>query len=520
MARLTRDYEVRYGSLVIGGANTEIELDGPVSVRIENDTAYVSCRVWIKPDTDTDAAYEALEDTVFDAMRTPRQRLRIIVGAETLHDFDPAAGANTSGNCKPTYEEPGDLEADSRRSRRLNLSWAMDLNADPYGQDGRRDSQVTVSYTANGILTINIAGEYRADSAFDNARDRYTASISAFATSVLAPFVSAGLVIEALERPQITVDDTNYICTFSQNYREVIADQALGTRDFTPVRNPMLHYRRNLNSPGDSPGVTVSRLQTVTVSYRTEVDKDNTDLVGLWQNTIRPLILAGAQQRWPGGVGLLDETYGPSVYDNVLEGSMTLLVTSGGDILSYTLTWTTTDDPGEVEDTLGTDGEFDRFVYQSNRSFTLTLQSQTRYLQLLDAPDDPSSSRPPGVQGGGIGGAEAGAQGIQIGYNRNRGQAVSRQLWDLTPGGPTSSQQGGADGGQESSGAAGEWSKPIINRGPVTATIGQAGYEIPVTDETVTVIRRWRVPYQAPTTFKEFTGDSDNVNDPGEPDDE
>ena len=106
-------------------------------------------------------------------------------------------------------------------------------------------------------------------------------------------------------------------------------------------------------------------------------------------------------------------------------------------------------------------------------------------------------------------------------FDHNRGQAVSRQLWDLTPGGPTSSQQGGADGGQESSGAAGEWSKPIINRGPVTATtIGQAGYEIPVTDETVTVIRRWRVPYQAPTTFKEFTGDSDNVNDPGEPDDE
>lgn len=513
MAELTRAWSVVYGSLTIGGSNTEIKLDGPVTVRRENDSAMVSCTAIVRPSTDTDAAMETLLDAIETDMRKPRQRLRVISGATTVHDFNPATGVKTGGNAQPVFDEPGDRIADSRRSRRMTFSWTIDLNATPYAQDGRRDSHVTAVYAGTDQATITISGEYRADATYASARARYNASIGAYASTILASF--SGRTFELVGKPSVTTDDTDFICTFTQIYQEILRPQALGVTDFAAIIDPKLALSLNRNHPGDSPGRTVNRLFTVTAQYSCEVDKGTSDLDGLWRDTVEPLILATVESVFSTSVAaVVDRTTTPDYYGNQLSGSLQILVTSGGSVLSYMTSWTTTDDPGGIEEPMGTGGPYDRLVYDGPATYVLEVTEQVRTLG-ASAGGARRASKPPfsaGAAGAGVNiNFDTGDDSGTIGSTQRSllGEVASINIKSPSGDKPTT-LRGGASGAGRRKGPTGqgEWSKPVVTTTTQPTLIGEAPYQLAVTDTTTVTVRRWRNRYQAPPATSRRQGTS------------
>lgn len=487
MAEFVRAYSVVYGSLTIGGANTEIKLDGPVMIREENDSATISCTAVLRPGTDTDAALATLMASTVAAMRIPRLLLTIHTGS-TSRAWSPATGTKTSGNCKPAITEPTDRVVDSRRSRRVNFSWNLDLNATPYGTDGRRDANKTDTRTGADQGTVTISGEYRADSSYPSARDRYNASIDAYVALVLAELSFTGKTYELIGVPSVTTDDTDFICHFSRTYQEIIRDQALGTRNYAPIVNPQLQITRTSEHPGDSPGKTVSRVITLSAQYSCEVNKATTDLYGLWKNTIEPLILERAQTIFGATVAAItSRSVTPDYYKNGLSGSIQMLATTGGNVLSYTSSVTTTDDPGEVEEPIGTGGPYDRFVHDGPASYTIQVTETTRTLGNSGGSSVKKASKPPSSasSGGGI--------SFNPGKTDDSGQAfTSTGLQYQVPQPSKSAKGSGGAGGP----GQGEWSKPVTTTTTQATNIGEAPYQMAVTDTTVVTMRRWRNPYQ------------------------
>lgn len=490
MAEFIRAYSVVYGSLTIGGTNTALKLDGPVMVREEGDSATVSCTaVYRVESADTDAAFETGLEAINAAMRIPRLRLTINSGSTTPHDWNPASGTKTSGNCKPAYTEPGARIEDSRRSRRLNFSWNLDLNATPYSQDGRRDSTTTAAFAGTDQATLTISGEYRADATYESARSRYDASIAAFVTLVLTHSDFSGRTFELIGTPAVTTDDTDFICHFSRTYLEILRQQALGVTNHASIVNPQLTVTQKFDHPGDSPGKNVSRLVTLAAQYSCEVPKTVSDLNGLWRDTIVPLILATVESVFGTSIAAVtDQTVNPNYYMNTISGSFNMLATSGGNILSYTTSWTTTDDPGEVEENIGTGGPYDRFVYDGPASYTLQITETTRTLGSSTAKSAKKSSKPPSAGGSGLGvqfrsgGDDSGSAGSK--------SAAGRELDE-----PSQAKKAG--GGAGAGPGAGEWSRPIVTTTTQPTTIGGAPYQISVLDTTRVTVQRWRNPYAA-----------------------
>src|SRR5438105_3968661 len=95
---VTRALTISYGTFDAGGA-TVYHLHGPVRVERETFEARVSFQIVVQEDSD--AAFLASCAAVEAAFALRDQRIKVLLNAQTHHDFNPATntGFNTTASC-------------------------------------------------------------------------------------------------------------------------------------------------------------------------------------------------------------------------------------------------------------------------------------------------------------------------------------------------------------------------------------------------------------------------------------
>ncbi len=370
----TRELSVTYGALTIGGAagpGTTL-LTGWVRVtRVSPLESRVSIEFVLVAASEADfaAATTALET----AIRTPREKLTVSLGAETLWEWD--ATVPTGYNQEAQLEKPGHPEFDSGRSKYYTATWRVDDTAAVYGQDGRVNSSISLSTNPSCRGTIFVSGEWRAQDGTagggtaTSARSVYDANKDAYFTAVKAKFAP-----DTYEGPLNEVaqeNETDTIVTFSAEFRELIFDQAVGVRDNPAIQGDSLEIAIESAYPGDSPGVTVGRPQYANITYSTNVCKDTAKggtqaIVDLYTGTIRPHILATLDAKFATRQRAIEnEVARYNFTDNLIAVSMRVLLIPGASCLSYERTTNISVDFGWVLVPIWDGEAFTWYIYPS-----------------------------------------------------------------------------------------------------------------------------------------------------------
>lgn len=279
------------------------------------------------------------------AFRTPRLDLAIANGSNTWLSLTHTT--NTGFDSDPVVIKRED-PADSHLTRIYTVRINFGMPADNVGTSGRRWHTVNVAFSPSRRRTVTITGVYTAIGG-TLSRAQYNANIAAFAASVLT---ALGGTYELAEEPITQVNSTDRVINFTRIYDEVKFSQAGAVTDDARLVRQQLRVTRRRDAPGDSvpPSGQVRRLLTLDVSYSAWVDFDvSTDLEGLWDDTIKPWILTTVQSRLGlAAVAITMERPEWNYDDNQINASMTLLAATDLGIFSYSVT--TEDDrlPGVV----------------------------------------------------------------------------------------------------------------------------------------------------------------------------
>ena len=484
MPAVTRTLSIVYGGLTLGGASDNYLLDGEWTVVDGPDSASLSCTLVCR--ADSVAAFEVVRQALEDELRTPRQRLRVIVGSDTLYDWNPADGVDTGFHQAPNYTFPGDGQVDSDKSVRINVSFQITLDSDKYGNDGRRDSTVTLSYTPSRVRTVTISGEYRAGpSAGPAARAAYEAAISTYATAVTT---ALGGTWRRIAEPSVSHDDINKTMTFSLTFKEAIYPHSGGTLVDALVDpelvDPQLSITITRSFPGDGPGVSVGRAADLSVNFSTGVDKTlTTDLVGKYERDIKPYLIETAKTEFGAAAAVLtDESFTPDFHENRINVSMRLWL-AVGPVLEYEITTTIDEDEGIVLKPIWTGNPFSRYVYQGPKSRIRTTAIRKRVLGVVGA-DKSSGGKKPGVPG------DPASPGTPV------GKAAAASTAGSISDDPNTFQEGTVKPPATSKPGTPQWFlmkvsrtfKPTVIGDPSTGTVS-------VTDINTNTVEEWAVPH-------------------------
>jgi hypothetical protein len=287
--------------------------------------------------TTTEANFAARVLAAERAFRVPRQRVRIIQGAQTLPGYNPAnaAGGNTGFNAEPSIEKMGD-DFDSGRSRRYHVRIEVQLPADLPGQTGRQDSEVDLSYDASRIKTVTISGTYTALGS-NGARAQYAAASGTYFAAVKT---ALGGTYDTVSESVIS-DDADKIVRFKVSFLEIIYSQSGSGLDNASIVKGVYNYRRQQVAPGDS-DAGARRLETLEVDFNCSVDRNvTTDLNSLWNDTVKPYIksqitsLFGATY-----IALVDARVLENKDGNGIHGTLTIqaAASDGGSLVQITRT--------------------------------------------------------------------------------------------------------------------------------------------------------------------------------------
>jgi hypothetical protein len=246
----------------------------------------------------TRATFLAAEAAFVAAFRKPDQDLDVDLGGTNRHTFATADGSGF--NARATCEKLGG-EEDTANSARYRASVTVQLPADLTGRSGRQTSSVSVEATLSGVRTVTIEGTYTALST-NSAVAQYVSAGTTYCDSVitaiggtfelLAP-VNTGSGFQAAAG--FRYDDQNKVLSFRRVYQEVIYRQSVSDTDVAAIKSPSLVVER-VTPPDDSdPDFNTRPLEQLRVVYRAAIDKNaSVDLAGLYNSTIRPLMLAEA----------------------------------------------------------------------------------------------------------------------------------------------------------------------------------------------------------------------------------
>lgn len=286
MPTVANEYSIVYGSTTIGGTTDALILN-KITLAEAYPTGSVEADVLVTGATE--AAFTTACAALEAAFRTPRQRLRVILGAATLIDWNPSDTVNTGFYARPSIAKPGSPH-DTARSRLYRVRVELDFPADLTGQGGRRDSAIEVAFSPSRRRTLRISGSYTALTT-NLARAQYNASIAALRTAVIAGAGGAGTY--ELTEETATSDDADKACSFVNVLEEVLANQSAAGLDHAAIVRQRLTITRDRSGPGDSDLLgPVTRLVRLTVQHTTWIDRNQTtDLESLWTATIRPWLV-------------------------------------------------------------------------------------------------------------------------------------------------------------------------------------------------------------------------------------
>lgn len=502
-----RDAVLTYGALAIGGSSETLLLDQEPDVVAGPDDATLSCTFVVR--ASTPAAFQALLDTVYAQLRTPRAALSLVIDGVTRFSWDPAAG--TGFDIVPQFVSPGDPTVDSDRSLRVNASFQVLLPADTYADGQQRDSSITVSYTPSRVTTFTISGEYRAGATYSTGWAAYQAGIAGDVTAAIAA-IGGGNFDLTSEQP-VQLNDTNTVATFSRTYKQVIKNQGVGVLDHAAIVEPSLQLSKATENPGDTlrnpltgAAVQISRPDDVTATWSCGIDHTEVSttagMTSLWRTVIRPRILEAARQAWGGsGVAVISEQVTPEIYDSTLDATVVLRIVSGSGLLAYKASVKIDEASQETEEEIGHPDPYARLVYPSpGRRIRTVTETWTE----REKGGAGRRNVPGGV--GGVGGVA-----FNFG-NRNRGRATSRPLFAL------GSNGGGGGEGRKNMPAANrragggklgphEWGSPQTSDTSEPSTWGAPPNQIPTVDRIRVTIQSWRAAwlgrgqtYQQPIT--------------------
>jgi len=358
MALATRELTVTYGGYVISTANNR-ELTNIIinTKRFEEATIEFT---WDISST-TEAGFAAEVSTAEDSFRKPFQDVTITQGSATLYSFSQSS--NTGLDADPEIIKREDNA--TGRSRRYTATITVGLPANTGAElvSGLREHSVDVNYATNRVRTITISGVFTAVSG-SNARDQYESQISSLENSVFNALSISVSDREVIEEPETTSSYNVKTISFKRVWRELIFNQAGGSKDNAKIVNQRLGITRRTEAPGDAPGV--NRLATVDVEYDCDVDSTvTTDLKSLYEGTIRPFMIQRAKKFVAGStIALVKEEPQINPDVNHIHVVMEIRATFGGGLFSRIVEVEEEFQPGVALIPIWTDDMTQRYRYQ------------------------------------------------------------------------------------------------------------------------------------------------------------
>lgn len=334
-----RDLSVSYGGFVVG-SGTSRPLDGALRAERSDDRFVLEFEFWVLESTPGSLASSCT--TAELAFRKPYQDLTV-TGGDTQTNavwYGFSHGAASGFDAQPSIRKVGEQRGDSAYSRRYAVRIEMRLPADQLGSTagrmGRRDSRVSVSFSPSRKRTITISGTYTAVPSTPLARDQYEAVIGAYVTAVQTA-IDAAAKWELIEEPITEVDDTvdstagkGKVLRFVRVYEEIIFTQAGATSgvDNPSIVRQFFRATRRISNPGSIPRAGLFTF--VDATYDCAVDKTlSTDLLGLWNNTIKPFMIQRVAALVPGVAALVEDRHSFDFDGNTIQAQLTFQGTTG-----------------------------------------------------------------------------------------------------------------------------------------------------------------------------------------------
>jgi hypothetical protein len=302
---LDRDWKIVYGSVTIGGVASgtdyhlfrkhELDISYPVAV-VEFDVLVTAA---------TDAEYDSRVTALVAEFRTPRQKLEIILGSQTIYTYDPGAATNTGFDARPSISKP-ESEFDTARSVLFRCRVEVDLPADLSGQAGRREASVKLRTLDSGKRQVEFVGVYTALSTA-LARAQYEAQIDTYCDGINTG-IDGTATWAQLDTEEAEANDTNKVLSYRRLYEEVIYDESNSATNDTALIGPLLQIEvGEVAAPGGAADSSTRPGREITLAYRVAVDKD-TDLKTKWDSTIRPYLIEEMRNLAGGSIVLLNLT--------------------------------------------------------------------------------------------------------------------------------------------------------------------------------------------------------------------
>lgn len=360
MPTVSRELEVSYGKITVGGSSTEYILTDVHTVRSGFLTTAVEFTFIVQSSGSLDQAIQDVEAN----FTTPDLDLVIRNGSATLLSLRQSD--NTGLDAMPAIVKRGDV-SDTGRSRLYVVRIELGKPGKRAGVDGLRQNTVTVNYDPSRRRHITIAGEFTAFGQ-NGARTMYGAKIDALCSAALSAYT--GTFELALETKMLTVNDKS--ATFSRTYDEVIYDQGGGGLANTSIVRQSLVLSKNENratpqSPDAQTWITSSAV------YDCWIDKTVTqDLTGQWSG-IKSFIVSKVSTLLGGGTTVLLSDEPRFDYDNNRITATMQFATAPGEVLEYTFTVTDDVQLGEVLIPVWNGKPLARYRYQGPAHYLRTV---------------------------------------------------------------------------------------------------------------------------------------------------
>lgn len=332
MARLVK---ITYGSLILGKDQTDTSFVLADRCKIALGYTEFSITFDVVVRNATRSTFLTSEAALLAAIKAPDQKLEVFLGSTTRHTFDPAA--NTGFNARGTCAEFGS-ELRTANSAHYRCTITAQLPADLSGRDGRQTSTVTVEATPAGKRTVVIEGTYTALSS-NSSYAQYVASVGTYCDGVISALGGTyNLISEGTGgRGGFSYDDQNKVLRFRRVYEEVFYRESLAGGDHASIKGAQINIDRTTPENRGPAGFNVRPLERLRASYSATIDRSVTDIKGLYESTVRPLLLAELQNVSGGTVVVVGETPSYVPTENVLRVVLDVACDLGGSFYSASL---------------------------------------------------------------------------------------------------------------------------------------------------------------------------------------
>ena len=322
MARLIM---VSYAGVTIGlGGDASMHLTGKYGWSGGYPEASIRFEVLVQ--NATRGTFITAEAALIAAFRKPDQDLTVQLGGSNRLVY--AQASNTGMNARATARKVGGDE-DTANSALYECTVTVQLPADLTGKSGRQQASEELSYTPAGRRVLRIGGTYTALTT-NSATQQYTAAADTYCAAVITDLALTGLVEKVSE--QWTRDHNNKSLSFTRTYEEIVYQQGTGATDVAAIKGARLLIARAQLSADASPEYGAAEPPVaLVVEYDAFVDKTvTTDLEGLWESTVRPLIVAAAATVSGSSPVIVREVPRFDFTDNRISAQVELIATISG----------------------------------------------------------------------------------------------------------------------------------------------------------------------------------------------